>query len=215
MMVKTLVVGVFKTNCYIFGNENTKKAILIDPGNDMDYILDEIKKDGWNIEAILLTHGHFDHIGAVEKIRNILNVSVYANKKEQIVLEDCKGNLSEEFSHKRLKMSANKLFEDGDIFTFADNIVLKVISTPGHSPGSTCYYCEQEGVLFSGDTLFESSIGRTDLLFGNREILINSIKGKLFLLPDETKVFTGHGGATTIGTEKRENPHLADDLWED
>lgn len=214
MRVDTLVVGILKTNCYIFGNERTKKAILIDPGNSMDYILSEIKKNQWDIEAILLTHGHFDHIGAVEKIRNILDVNVYAHRKEQIVLEDHIGNLSEEFSHERLKMSADKLFEDGDTFTFADNVVLKVIATPGHTPGSVSYYCEQEAVLFSGDTLFELSIGRTDLLYGSREILLDSIKEKLLVLPDETKVFTGHGGSSTIGMEKRENPHLTEVLWE-
>ncbi len=209
MQIKTLVVNDLQTNCYILIDENTKEAVVIDPGGESDYIMEEIEKSRCDLKAILLTHGHYDHIEAIADIKNKYNVPLYAHEDEQVILKDSYANISSMFGEKELIISADKTFKDGDIFTFG-NTNLKVIHTPGHTPGGVSYYCEKDKVLFSGDTLFLLSIGRTDFPYGDYEALINSIKNKLFLLPEDTKVFTGHGDSTNIGKEKKINPCL----WE-
>lgn len=213
MIVQTLVVNDMQTNCYIVKDEDTNEAIIIDPGDEADYIIDTLQKNACNVKAILLTHGHFDHIGAVEELKHKLNVPIYAHQNEQMILQNSDFNLSGSFGSKKVELSADNLFEDGDIFNFG-NIALKVIHTLGHTPGGVSYYIEKENILFSGDTLFFLSIGRTDFPYGNYQALIASIKDKLFLLPDETKVYTGHGESTNIGKEKQSNPCILDAFWD-
>jgi len=205
MQIKTLIVNDLQTNCYLLTDESTKEAVIIDPGGEEDYIIDEIEKSGCNLKAILLTHGHFDHIEAVPAIKNKYNVAVYAHEAETVILGNSRANISSLFGDGGLKISADKTFKDGDIFTFG-NTDLKVIHTPGHTPGGVSYYCQKDNVLFSGDTLFYLSMGRTDFPYGDYKALINSIKNKLFLLPENTKVLTGHGESTTIAKEKKLNP---------
>ncbi len=211
MIIKTLVVGALETNCYIFADEITKEALIIDPGSNEIYILEELSKNNFKPKAILLTHGHFDHIGAVEQLKNELHIPVYIHEKEQIIMENSNYNLSSVFSQNKLELKADRLLNE--TLTFGD-IVLKIIFTPGHTPGGVCYYYEKEHILFSGDTLFLNSMGRTDFPYGNYQELVNSIKNKLFLLPNETKVFSGHGDVTTIGKEKKYNLCLKDNFWD-
>lgn len=212
MKVITLIVNEMQTNCYILIDDNTNESVIIDPSDNSEAILNELTKNNCKPVAILLTHGHFDHIGAVEKLRAALNIPVYAHEDEEVILNSSMANISAAFGGKKLEVKADKLFKDNDTFKFGDT-VLKVIHTPGHTPGGVCYYCEKDGILFSGDTLFLLSIGRTDFPYGSEKALIDSIKDKLFLLPDETKVFTGHGDSTTIGLEKKDNPCLTDNFW--
>lgn len=207
MDIKRLVVNDLQTNCYILKDIDTKKGVIIDPGGEEDYIEHEIDKMGCELEAILLTHGHYDHIEAVNYIKNHYNVPVYAHECEQKILSDSGANISAMFGFKNINMKADKVFKDGDLFKFG-NTELKVIHTPGHTPGGVCYYSQKDGVLFSGDTLFLLSVGRTDFPYGDFKSLISSIKDKLFLLPDDTEVFSGHGDSTTIKKEKEYNPCL-------
>lgn len=213
MIIGTFVVGPVQTNCYIVADDKSKEAVVIDPGSNANAILENIRKNNWNIKAILLTHGHFDHIEAVEKLKKELNIPLYAHENEKIILENSTGNLSNSFTHNKIELHADKFFKDRDKFSFG-KITFEVILTPGHTPGGVCYYCKEENILFSGDTLFLLSIGRTDFPYGSYSDLIKSIKEKLFVLPDETKVFSGHGDATTIGREKRENPEVTESIWE-
>ena len=214
MLIRTYAVGPLETNCYVLADETTQQAVIVDPGGSGDQILEDIKKNKFKIVAILLTHGHFDHIGAVEQIKNELNVFVYAHKDEKSILENPEQNLSRSFSGKSIGTIADIYFSDVFEFSFGKNITLKVIHTPGHTPGGVCYYYNKESILISGDTLFYRSIGRTDFPYGSYTSLIDSINNKLFVLPEETKVFPGHGDPTTIGFEKKSNPEMGNSLWE-
>lgn len=213
MIIKTYIVGTLDTNCYVLADESTKEAVIIDPGSSGDKILESIKSNGWNAVAILLTHGHFDHIGGIENIKNQLNIPVYAHQDEKTILENPEGNLSHSFSRFNLKTVADHYFNDDFIFQFGADITLKMIHTPGHTPGGVCYYYEKESLLISGDTLFYLSIGRTDFPYGSLRDLMNSINNRLFTLPENTKVFPGHGDSTTIGFEKMNNPEMRN-LWD-
>jgi glyoxylase-like metal-dependent hydrolase (beta-lactamase superfamily II) len=218
MKLLSHVVRSMDQNVYIYFDENTKEGVIIDPGNDAEVILDMVKKNGINIKAMLLTHGHSDHIGAIKKIREKYNWPVGAHKWEVPVLADEEANLSEMMgvSH---TMTPDIIFNDGDTFKF-NNCTLKVIHTPGHTQGGVCYFDAENKVLFSGDTLFYSSVGRTDFpnppmkdgmgypSYENTDRLLGAIQTKLFVLPDDTKVYTGHGNSTTIGFENKYNPFV-------
>lgn len=213
------VVRSMDQNVYIYFDENTKEGVIIDPGAQAQAISKIIDDNGINVKAILLTHGHSDHIGAVEELKEKYNVPVGAHKWEIPVLRDEGANLSLMLTSKSTVIVPDLAFEDGDEFKF-NNCTLKVIHTPGHTQGGVCYYDAQNGVLFSGDTLFYASVGRTDFpnppmengmgypSYENTSRLLSSIKNKLFVLPDETAVFPGHGGESKIGFEKKFNPFV-------
>lgn len=190
------------TNCYIVENEATRECVVIDPGVYSDKIREHLKGGGLKTVAVLLTHGHFDHIMGLQKLLKDFPVPVYAYRAEAELLAD-----------KRLNMSALVTLGRGYVFTGAkyvsDNEVLelagirfRVLHTPGHTAGSCCYYVEDENVLFSGDTLFRGSAGRTDFPTGDAEALKASIRERLYTLPEATKVYPGHREATDIASEK-------------
>jgi len=187
MILKTMVVGAYGTNCYVVGSESTKDGMVIDPGDEGDRILKVIKTAGLNIKQIIITHGHGDHTGAIDEIKKATGAGV------AIHIDDA-GDVTK----------PERLLKGGDMITVGDLRFL-VIHTPGHSPGGICLF--GHGVLFSGDTLFNYSIGRTDL-GGSMSQLMNSIFTKLLILPDSTKIYPGHGPASTIGEEKHSNPFL-------
>lgn len=204
LVCKFLVVGAVQTNCYFYYHEDSKDCIIVDPGDEAKKIQDYIEKNALNIKAILLTHGHFDHIMAVEALRKLYQVPVYAAKAEKEVLSNPSVNLSVQMGDV-LSIEADKWLEDGDEIELLGQTV-RCILTPGHTSGGMCYYFPKESVLFSGDTLFEESVGRTDFPTGSMSTLIRSIREKLFVLPEITRVYPGHSMTTTIEHEKKFNP---------
>ncbi|MBR1743269.1 MAG: MBL fold metallo-hydrolase [Lachnospiraceae bacterium] len=203
------VVGPVQTNCYFLYDEKTKKGVLVDPGDEAEKLLSYIGKKGLQIEAILLTHGHFDHIMAVPELKKELGVPVYVSRVEKEVLEDPMTNLSLQMGGRGICLEADHYLEDGDTITLLGEEV-RCILTPGHTVGGMCYYFPKAGILFSGDTLFQESVGRTDFPGGSMKELIRSIREKLFVLASATRVYPGHGFSTSIETEKMFNPFATD-----
>lgn len=202
--IKTLVLGSVSTNCYIIYNEQTKAALIVDPANHAAKIFQTCEKLGVKPEAVLLTHGHFDHILAAEEVRKEYSCKIYAGKKEEEMLLDPGKNMTVHMA-RQVSIRPDVLAEDGDEWKLA-GFTWKVLETPGHTPGCVCYYCAEEEVLISGDTLFAESLGRTDFPGGSTQAIIQSISETLFALPDETMVYPGHGEPTSIGHEKIYNP---------
>ena len=197
-------VGNLAENCWFLANEDTKEAVVIDPGAEPDRICAAAEKHGWKITAILLTHGHIDHMGACESLRTELGVKVYALTEEEDLLLDAKKNLSVFIERKVVTFEPDELLRDGQELTLA-GMKIQVIHTPGHTPGGCSYYVAEAGCVFSGDTLFAESVGRSDFPGGSTSALVCAVKEKLFLLPDDTLVCPGHGEETTIGHEKKYN----------
>lgn len=204
LRIKTFVLGQVGTNCYLIYREGGAQALIIDPADDADYILNQCRELGVSPMAILLTHGHFDHVLAVEDLCRTFKIPVYAGKKEGPLLENPSLNLSGGYGEP-LNIHTDVPVSDGDDLKLI-GIHIKVLETPGHTAGSVCYWIEEEEVLISGDTLFEESLGRTDFPTGNTAEIVKSIKGRLFSLPEDTVVYPGHGNPTTIGHEKQYNP---------
>lgn len=194
--------GELVTNAYILFNEEDGKAVLFDAPAEPEKILDYLKKYNLSLEYIFLTHAHFDHILALEQLKKKTGAKVVLHELEEKYLNDSSLNLSNvELPH----LSADNLVADGDVIDFCGTNI-KVIHTPGHTIGGVCYLFDE--TLISGDTLFLKSIGRFDFPLGSFEEEIKSIKDKLMVLPDTTKVYPGHGFSTTIGRERKENPYL-------
>jgi hydroxyacylglutathione hydrolase len=206
IFIETIPVGGIETNCYLIGDGND--AILIDPGEDASRIIAMIKKRNVKVANIVLTHGHADHIGAVPELKKFTSAPVLIHSEDAIMLTDAMENLSAVFDMPFVADPADELLKDGDEIS-SGNIQLKVLFTPGHTPGGISLYEPNAGILFSGDTLFAGSIGRSDFPRSNNDQLIKSIKEKLLTLPDETIVYPGHGPQTTIGEEKANNPWLS------
>jgi len=206
MKIITLNNNDMQQNIYLYFDESTKEGIIIDPGDGSADIIAAINENGIKIKGILLTHGHFDHIAAANEVKAHTSAQICAHKQEQVMLEDPEINLSVRVG-KNISTTADVLFVDGDVFTFASTR-LKIIHTPGHTPGCVCYYDEKNAVLFSGDTLFKGSVGRTDLPKSDTNQLKDGIKNKLFSLPSDVVVYPGHGGCTAIGHEKEFNPFV-------
>lgn len=199
MKIGIIPAGSYMTNCYIVIDEITNESIIIDPGDDAERLLDEFNKTGSHLNFIILTHGHADHTAAVAEFRSKYAVDVYMSKKDSELIE------KEEYMFGEKNENANKFIKDGDVLKFGSKNV-KCIETPGHTPGGMCYLIENS--LFSGDTLFNNSVGRTDFPGGDYAAIISSIKNKLMKLDDNIKVYPGHGSETTIGFERRSNPFL-------
>jgi glyoxylase-like metal-dependent hydrolase (beta-lactamase superfamily II) len=208
MLIKSFTLGPFQVNNYIIACEETKKAALIDAaGEDLFKIEDFLTGNNLKLEFILITHGHLDHVAGADEIQRKFKVPVYINNEDEFLL-----NLLEEQLSMYGMLPAKPPKEildlnDGDIINLG-NIEIKVITTPGHSPGGVCFYIPELKKIFTGDTLFEQSVGRTDLPGGNYQQLIQSIKEKLLVLPFDIEVFSGHGSGTTIGEEKLDNPFV-------
>ena len=207
MEIKRLIVGMVQTNCYIAVHPETKEAVIVDPGDEAARIEDALAQTGAKAKAILLTHGHFDHVTAMEELRRDLGVPVYACEQEQAVLADPDKNLSVQFQGGGLHLKADMLLKDGETFEAA-GYTFQMLHTPGHTVGGCCYYLPKEHRLFSGDTLFAGSVGRTDFPTGSMSTLVRSVKERLLSLPEDTQVYPGHMEATTIGFEKENNPFL-------
>ena len=200
--VKRLAVGPLASNCYIVWDDKVKQGVIIDPGEDADIILRTVKEIGIEIKYILATHGHFDHVAAVAPVKRELNADFLAHKDDFFFIEDGE-NAARRWGFKiEQPPKPDRFIEDGDIIEVG-GFEFEVLHTPGHSPGGVSFLHDR--MLFSGDTLFQGNIGRTDFRMGSFEELSNSIKKRLYTLPDDTTVYTGHGPITTIGVEKRYN----------
>lgn len=208
LRVGRMVIGAVQTNCYFVYDEEQegaeKDVLLFDPADKGAFIYDQLKAKGFRVAAIFLTHAHFDHIWGVQELRGKSGARVYAYEGEQPLCESSEMNVSAQVG-RPCTVKPNAYLKDGEEISVA-GITCKVIATPGHTIGSCCYYFEKAGVLISGDTLFQESVGRTDLPTGSGGQLRRSIQDRLFVLPDDTKVYPGHGDATTIRYEKAYNP---------
>jgi len=204
MEFKRLPLGIYQANCYVIYDENTKETAVIDPGGDFPEIKSFIEANGLKVKYIIITHGHGDHIGALPELKDYTGAVVCIHSEDNEMLKSSRMNLSAEMGYPA-EMAADRLVSDGDVLELGGT-KLNIIHTPGHSRGGICIY--SEGNLFSGDTLFACSIGRTDLAGGSFEEIISSIKSKLLTLPEETAVYPGHGPSSTILIEKKRNPFL-------
>lgn len=204
LKIGRMVVGSIGTNVYYVYDENDKKAILFDPADHGKRIYEKLDELGITISAIFLTHGHFDHIYGIKELKDVCEAKVYASVDEDELLKSSALNVSEDFG-RAYTVEADVLVKDSQEMDI-DGIKFKVISTPGHTKGSVCYYFEEDGYLICGDTLFCGSCGRTDFPTGSGAQLNRSIKDKLMALPDEVKIFPGHGDPSTIGFERESNP---------
>jgi len=209
MNTSRLVLGPYETNCYIVRADNTSgDCLLIDTGLDFGELLEFIERNALNPTAAILTHGHADHIAAIDVLRRQYpRMSVYIHSLDAQMLTQTDLNLSALAGMPFTTRAADRLIEDGELIRQA-GIELTVLHTPGHTPGGVCLYAKAEAVLFTGDTLFADSVGRTDFPNGSMEQLIKTIKEKILPLPDETVVYPGHGPKTTLGREKKHNQYL-------
>ncbi|MCM8813486.1 MAG: MBL fold metallo-hydrolase [Candidatus Omnitrophica bacterium] len=200
-VIRTIAVGELQTNCYILAPRGESTAVIVDPGAESERLKKIVDHLNLDIRAVFLTHGHFDHLGAVESFA----VPVFIHAADRDCLSDSTKNYSEAFGVSLRVDGQVHAVQDGDILTPA-GLSLRVIHTPGHTRGGICLL--GSSFLLSGDTLFYRGIGRTDLAGGSSAQIVAAIREKLFCLDDAVRVFPGHGPPTTIGEEKRENPYL-------
>lgn len=205
MRIKSFTSPDMGENCYVVSGEGNE-AVVVDPGNSVERTLQYIQFEKLTIKAILQTHAHFDHMCGAEAVKNATGGEICLLKDEAEVAASAVYNLSTMFSAPQV-YPYDKTLQQGDKIEFGGTFC-KVIATPGHTKGGCCYYFENEGVLFSGDTIFWCSVGRTDFYTGSQEMLRKSIIEKIFVLPEETKIFTGHGNSTTVGYEKKNNMYV-------
>ncbi|MCT6922638.1 MBL fold metallo-hydrolase [Metasolibacillus sp.] len=210
LSVRTYPLGPIQTNCYIVSNRS-KQCLIFDPGEEGERLIHEIKANQLKPLAIFLTHTHFDHIGAVNAVRDAFNIPVYVHEKEVAWLADPMKNGSGKYAELPNyiveKPLAEHIIQEEQMFNIED-FTFKAVFTPGHSPGSISYLFEEDGFAIVGDTLFEGSIGRTDLIGGSMPVLLQSIHDKLLTLPEETIIYPGHGDYTTPAVEMDANPFL-------
>ena len=207
MKIDHLILGAYETNCYVLrSSQAAEDCLVIDPGLDAEPLIEFLQEQHLNPVAVVLTHGHIDHIAGIAPIREQFpGVKVFIHELDAEMLTEPLTNLSAMTGMAFRTDPQDAALQDGAVIEQA-GIRLSVLHTPGHTPGGICLYSQDEGVAFVGDTLFADSIGRTDFPGGSMSQLISGVKEKLFTLPDETKVYPGHGPATTIAHEKDHNP---------
>lgn len=212
MKINHYVVGQVQTNCYVVINQENKECFIIDPGASAKQLAEMIRKDGLTPVAVLLTHGHFDHAGGAEELAKEFNIKIYAHEAEKDTLENPQKNVSWMVGVSET-YSADTFLKDEEFVTLA-GFEIKVLHTPGHTEGGCCYYVASEDVIFTGDTLFAQSVGRTDFPGGSMSQIVRSITEKLLTLNEagnletDIMVYPGHNDPTTIETERMNNPYL-------
>lgn len=204
LKIGRMTVGMYGTNCYLVYREGGEQVIIIDPPAAGEKIYEKVKALGFQTFSILLTHGHFDHIMGVNELKACSGAKVYAMDSEPRVCEDTGLNVSAQIGQP-YAVKADEYFRKDTVFRLGD-IEIKVFATPGHTADSCCYYFEEAGFMVCGDTIFEESVGRTDLPTGSGSSLEASVREKIFTLPDEVSLYPGHGNSTTVEHEKKYNP---------
>ena len=207
MYFKKLTMGLFKTNCYIFADEKSKDAVIIDPCTHADRIMNEIKLNSFTVRYIILTHAHIDHMMALDEVKAQTGAPIAVGAPDAASVNSGSRSLAEHFHSTAPQSKPDIMLNDGDVLNIG-SMKLQIISTPGHTPGGISIYCASEKILFSGDTLFFESVGRTDFNGGSFEDISNSIRKKLFALPPDTAVYPGHSCETTILHEKESNFYI-------
>ncbi|HIX30202.1 MAG TPA: MBL fold metallo-hydrolase [Candidatus Blautia stercoravium] len=207
LILRGIMVGPVQTNCYFLKHKETGELVIIDPGAEAERIIYALEKLQGKPAAILLTHGHYDHICAANELREHYGIPVYAAKAEEGLLADTYSNLSADWSGAPYTVKADVYLEDSAVFQIG-GFSVKMLLTPGHTPGSCCYWIEDEGVCLSGDTVFCGSCGRTDLPGGSMNSMRQSLNRLLHLLPGSTEIYPGHGEATDAEFERKNNPYL-------
>jgi len=201
-----MVVGSLAVNCYIIGCEETREVAVIDPGGNPDEIVDFLKKENLKATHIINTHGHIDHIGGNKGVKDATGAKLLIHENDAAMLENPRSSFSFLIGNQMAGTTADQLLKDGDIIQIGNEVKLEVIHTPGHTTGGICL--KTGDIIFVGDTLFQGSIGRTDLPGGSYSQLISSIKDRLMCFEDHVNCFPGHGPATTIGFERKHNPFI-------
>ena len=207
MELQTIAVGPFQVNCYLYWDQETGDGVVIDPGADESVLITAIEASKMNLKAILLTHGHGDHIAAVAAIKKHFNVPLYLGVGDEDLLSRPSEEIAALLGHAILPITADHVMND-ELVIKLGSVLLRVLATPGHTRGGVCFLDEKENLLFTGDTLFWGSIGRTDLPGGSLPILLDSIKTRILSLPDAIRCYPGHGPETTVGAERSSNPFL-------
>lgn len=207
LKVKRRVLSACQTNCYYAYKEGADEIVVIDPGDNGSIVYDDVKSLGFEkVAGILLTHGHGDHTGGALQLKQLSGAKIYAYEDEAEILKDPEKNLSGWFG-KPYGFEADEYFHDKQAVSMA-GITFEVLHTPGHTKGGCCFYDAQDQVLFCGDTIFNGSVGRTDFYSGSMKVLGDSIRERIMTLPDDVKLYPGHGDATTVGYERKYNPCL-------
>jgi len=207
MIFEIIVVGLLEVNCFLLGCETTREGVIVDPGSDPEKILAAVEKQGLTIRQVINTHGHFDHVGGNSRVLSATGASLLVHGGDVPFLSRAVDTAAMYGLVTENSPPPGRLLEDGMLLTFGE-YGMRVLHTPGHTPGGCCLYLESEGKVITGDTLFADGVGRTDFPGSSHEALIEGIRSKLFTLPESTVVYPGHGPATTIGHEKRYNPYI-------
>ncbi len=211
MILERLIVGMLQTNCYLLGDEESRRAVVIDPGAEGKRIFSRLVELGLKLSAILVTHAHFDHTMAAWTLKKSCGGDIYLNPLDKRSLVEVIFGLAARFFpeiHPISPDEVDRTLAHGDQLQFGA-IHIEILSTPGHTPGHVSFYLKDQGKVFSGDLIFAGSIGRTDLAGGSFQQLMDSVRSTLFRLPDETVIYPGHGPATTVGREKMHNPFFS------
>lgn len=207
MIFETLVVGPLGVNCFILGCAESKEGIVVDPGADAEKVLAAVQRLGLTVKYVINTHGHFDHVGGNRRLVEKTGAKLLIHEADVYFLSRAEASAAAYGLTTENSPKPDELLQDGMTVQFGTQS-LKVLHTPGHTPGGCCLYLEGEGKVITGDTLFEESVGRTDFPGSSHADLMDSIKNKLMVLPETTQAYPGHGPATTIGHEKKHNPYL-------
>lgn len=204
LKIGRMTIGSYGTNCYFIYREGGSEAIVVDPADQGEMICEKLKANGFEVKGILLTHAHFDHIWGAEALRKASGAKIYAAEDERKLCESPRANVSE-WAGRPCTIAPDVYVKDGEEIGIA-GMTCKVLVTPGHTVGSSCYYFEEGEFLVCGDTIFQESVGRTDFPSGSSSALVRSVKEKIFTLPDQTRLYPGHGDSTSVEHEKKYNP---------